>query len=162
MSYLSCAWALYWTTEALLCCFFVWEIFLCKEVSQNMLPRVNIKGSLLRTSLEEESFPFTERRLWSISAMGNRGLFSLLGAFLLAIVLGLWDFYVPSFPSERGRCHFTLTLKAFQASHIWHSIDFGYAWFLFVDWLIASLAFHSQGDLFAVASGHKVELLLWS
>lgn len=91
--------------------FFVWEIFLCKEVSQNMLPRVNIKGSRLRTSLEEE---------------------------------------------------FTMTLKPFQASQTWHSIDFGCAWFLFVDWPIASLAFHSQGDLLAVASGHKVELFLWS
>jgi len=91
--------------------FFVWEIFLCKEVSQNMLPRVNIKGSRLRTSLEEE---------------------------------------------------FTMTLKAFQASQTWHSIDFGCAWFLFVDWPIASLAFHSQGGLLSVASGHKVELLLWS
>jgi hypothetical protein len=89
--------------------FFVWEIFLCKEVSENMLPRV--KGSRLRTSLEED---------------------------------------------------FTMTLKAFQASQIWHSSDFGCAWFSFVDRPIASLAFHSQGGLLAVASGHKVELLLWS
>ncbi len=53
-------------------------------------------------------------------------------------------------------------LKAFQASHIGQSFDYGSACFLFLDRPIASLAFHSQGDLLAVASGHKVELFLWS
>ncbi len=95
------------------------------------------------------------------SAMGNRGLFSLSVAFLFLIVLGVWNLRSHHLPHRKSmRYHYDL--KAFQASHIWQSFDYGCACFLFLDRPIASLAFHSQGDLLAVASGHKVELFLWS